>query len=131
MIEVVAPKEVGEKYPATIYAADIVTGNYGEQIKVKLVEPNKGIEILYLSLPMTQKNRTGRNWVSLFGHYPTEQVDEQALVGMTVDMVYAVKKTDPNDVVLDLLKPRTPKKDEDPAATVAAAQEADDLEAPF
>jgi hypothetical protein len=130
-IDVVAPKETGEKYPATVFKVDVEDGKYGPQLKVKLIEPTGGIEILYLQLPMRPKNRTGRNWVSLFGKYPDGPVDEQAMVGMTVHMVYATKKTNADEVVLDLLKPRTPDKDEDPTATVKQALVKEDLEAPF
>ena len=132
MIEVVKAKELGEKYPATIWKAEAVEGDYGPQVKVLLVEPNQNILALYLPIPATPKNRTGRVLTSLNGTYPTGTYDEQTLVGMTVDMVYAQKKGgEPGDLVLDLLKPRKPGKDEKPAETVADMVARDDLQAPF
>jgi len=48
------------------------------------------------------------------------------MVGMTVDMVFAQKKGgEPGDLVLDLLKPRTASKGEDPSKLVAEMVERD------
>ncbi len=133
MIEAVAPKQLGEKYPATIWKAEEVEGNYGPQVKVLLCEhPSSNIVALYLPVPATPKNRTGRILTALNGSYPSEAYDEQQLVGMTVNMIYAQKKGgEPGDLVLDLLTPRTPGKGEDPAALVEKMIAADDLEAPL
>jgi len=132
MIEVVKAKELGEKYPATIWKVEATEGDYGPQIKVLLVEPNGNIVPLYLPIPATPKNRTGRNLTSLNGTYPEGQYDEQLLVGQTVSMVYAQKKGgEPGDLVLDLLKPRTAGKGEDPVKLVKEMTDRDDQAAPF
>jgi len=132
MIEIVKAKELGEKYPATIWKVEPVEGQYGPQIKTLLVEPTGNILALYLPVPATPKNRTGRILTSLNGSYPDGQYDEQLMVGMTVDMVFAQKKGgEPGDLVLDLLKPRTASKGEDPVKLVAEMVERDDQEAPF
>jgi len=132
MIEIVKAKELGEKYPATVWKVEPVEGQYGPQIKTLLVEPTGNILALYLPVPATPKNRTGRILTSLNGTYPEGQYDEQLMVGMTVDCVYAQKaKGEPGDLVLDLLKPRTASKGEDPAKLVAEMVERDDQEAPF
>lgn len=131
MITPTPKKEQGEKYPATIYNVSLVDGDYGEQLLVKLVEPNENVERRYLPLPMTEKNRTGRWFTALLGGYPSGVTDEQQLVGMTVWMIYGPKFRAPEETVLDAVKPRTPDKGEDPSATVAKAIEADDMEAPF
>ncbi len=132
-MEVVAPKELGEKYPATIWKVEEVEGTYGPQIKVLLTErPSSNIVALYLPVPATPKNRTGRILTSLNGTYPIGSYDEQLLVGMTVDMIYSQKKGgEPGDLVLDLLKPRKADKDEKPGETVNEMTARDDLEAPF
>ncbi len=120
MIEVVKAKELGMKYPATVWKAEEVEGDYGPQIKVLLVEPTGNIIALYLPTPATPKNRTGRILTSLNGTYPEGEYDEQTLVGMTVDMIYAQKKGgEPGDLVLDLLKPRKKSQGEDTAKLVA------------
>jgi len=132
MIEIVKAKELGEKYPATIWKVEPAEGQYGPQIKTLLVEPTGNILALYLPVPATPKNRTGRILTSLNGSYPDGQYDEQLMVGMTVDMVFAQKKGgEPGDLVLDLLKPRTASKGEDPGKLVAEMVERDDQEAPF
>ena len=130
-IDVVPPKEVGEKYPATIFAAEPTEGLYGPQLKIRLIELNGQKHSMYMPLPATEKNRTGRNLKSLTGKYEAGVFDEQTLVGMTVDMVYAAKRGKADEVVLDLLKPRTPAKGEDVKATVEKAIAEDDFEAPF
>jgi len=132
MIDIVQAKELGEKYPATIWKVEAVEGQYGPQIKTLLVEPTGNILALYLPVPATPKNRTGRILTSLNGTYPEGQYDEQLMVGMTVDCVYAQKKGgEPGDLVLDLLKPRTASKGEDPSKLVAEMVERDNQEAPF
>jgi len=132
MIEIVKAKELGEKYPATIWKVESVDGQFGPQIKTLLVEPTGNILALYLPVPATPKNRTGRTLTSLNGSYPDGQYDEQLMVGMTVDMVFAQKKGgEPGDLVLDLLKPRTASKGEDPGKLVAEMVERNDQEAPF
>ena len=123
-IDIVPAKELGEKYAATIWNTELVEGDYGPQLKVLLVEPNNNIVPLYLAVPATPKNRLGRNLTSLNGTYPQGTYDETLLIGMTVDMVYAQKKGgEPGDLVLDLLKPRKPGKDENPSETVTRLQD--------
>jgi len=132
MIEVVKAKELGEKYPATIWKVEEVEGNYGPKIKVLLVEPSGNILALYLPIPATPKNRTGRIVTSLNGTYPEGQYDEQSMLGMTVDCIFAQKKGgEPGDLVLDLLKPRTAGKGEDPVKLVKEMTDRDDQAAPF
>jgi len=132
VIDVTPAKELGMKYPATIWKVEETEGDYGPQIKVLLVEATGSILALYLPVPATPKNRTGRNLTSLNGTYPEGQYDEQLLVAMTVDLIYAQKKGgEPGDLVLDLLKPRTASKGEDPGKLVAEMVERDDQEAPF
>ena len=130
-IDVVPPKQTNTAYPATIWASEIVDGDYGPQVRVKLVELNGNKVTLYLSLPATPGNRTGRVLASLMGGYPEDVVDEGLLVGMTVNMFYAVNRRDATKIVLDMLEPRKPGKGEDPAATVAKLQAEEDQEAPF
>ena len=139
-IDIVPPPELGEKYPATIWMVkdpdrlekDNGPPMYGEQIQVLLVETNGNMLSRYLPVPATIKNRTGRILTSLMGTYPTGTFDEQVLVGMTVDVVYAQKKGgNADELVIDLFKPRKPGKDEDPAATVAAMIEKEEQAAPF
>jgi len=94
--------------------------------------PSGNIVALYLPVPATPKNRTGRVLTALNGTYPKDSYDEQKLVGMTVDMVYAQKKGgEPGDLVLDLLKPRDPEPGEKPEEVVNEMAARDELEAPF
>ncbi len=125
-IAIVPAKELGEKYAATIWNTTLEEGLYGPQLKVLLAELNGNIVPLYMSVPATPKNRLGRNLTSLLGTYPQGTFDEETLIGMTVDMVYAQKKGgEPGDLVLDLLKPRKPGKDEDPTELVTRLQKQD------
>lgn len=130
-IEVVQPPVVGTPYPATIFKAVVEDGDYGPQLKLRIVEGNGNKSTLYLSLPMTAKNRTGRVATSLLGSYPSEAVDESVFVGMTVNMIYAVNRKDATKLVIDMLTPRKPGKTEKVALTVNKALEGDDQEAPF
>ena len=139
-IDIVPPPELGEKYPATIWMVkdperlekDNGPPKFGEQIQVLLVETNGNMLSRYLPVPATVKNRTGRILASLLGTYPTGTFDEQVLVGMTVDVVYAQKKGGtPDELVIDLFKPRKAGKDENPEATVGEMLAKEELEAPF
>ena len=130
-IEVVAKKEQGEKYKAVIYATEVVEGDYGPQVLVKLVEPNGNIERRYLPIPMTEKNRTGRWFTALLGGYPEGTVDETTIEGMPVYMIYGPKFKAPDETVLDMVKVRKADKDEDPAGIANDQKARDDAEAPF
>ena len=133
-IEVTPKKEIGEKYPATIWKAEPVDGEWGPQVRLALIETNGNLLSLFLPIPATERNRTGRVLTSLTGTYPEGTYDEQLLVGMTVDMIYAQKRgpgASPGDLSLDLLKPRKAGKNEDPVATVNEQMARDNLEAPF
>jgi len=124
VIEVAPKKELGEKYAATIVKVEEVDG-FREgtiQMKVTLKEhPSGSTESVYLPLPATERNRTGRILTALNGTYPEGQYDEQLMVGMTVSMIYKEKTIGANkgDLGLDLLKPRDKAKGEDPEALVA------------
>ena len=132
-IEVVAKKEIGEKYKAIVYSVELDDGDYGEQIKVGLLEsPSANKAFKWLPIPATERNRTGRTFTNMNGTYPTGTYDPSKWEGLPVSMIYAQKKGgEPGDLVLDLIKPRDAGKGENPVevANVAAAQ--DDLEAPF
>lgn len=130
-IEVVQPPTIGTEYPATIFSANVEDGDYGLQLKLRLIETNGNKGTLYLSLPMTTGNRTGRVSTSLLGKYPEGPIDEQMFVGMTVNMVYAINRRDASKLVLDMLTPRKPGKGEDVEATVTKANVDDDMQAPF
>ncbi len=120
MIDIVKAKELGEKYPMTVWKAEEVDGQFGPQINTLRGDPSGNSVALYLPVPATPKNRTGRILTALEGSYPEGQYDEQTLVGMTVDAIYAQKKGgEPGDLVLDLLKPRKKVQGEDPKALVA------------
>lgn len=133
-MEVAPRKEIGEKYPATIWKVEAVEGDYGPQVRVSLIEKNGNLLSLYLPTPATERNRTGRVLTSLNGTYPEGTYDETQFVGMTVDMIYAQKRgpsASPGDIVLDLLKPRKSGKNENPTETVNTQVAKDDQEAPF
>ena len=132
-IAVTAKKELGEKYPAVVYKVhDVEDGTYGPQFRVSLVELDGNKVSLWLSVPATERNRTGRVFTAMNGTYPEGSYDPSKWEGQPVAMVYAQKKGgEPGDVVLDLLKPRDPGKNEKPVDVANAAAAQDDLEAPF
>ena len=138
-IEVVAAKEQGEKYKAVIFSSEVQHGDPDategfkrqDQLKVKLIEPSGGVEVRYLPIPMTEKNRTGRWFKALTGKYPVGTVDEKSIEGLPVFMIYGPKFRAADETVLDAVKLRDPDKGEDPIAIANAAKEADDMEAPF
>jgi len=130
-IEVVQPPVIGQPYPTTIFKSEVVEGDFGTQLKLRMIDTQGQTHTLYLALPMTAKNRTGRVATALLGSYPTEAVDEQIFVGMTCNMIYAVNRRDATKLVIDALTPRKPSKTEDVEAVVAKAISDDDMEAPF
>ena len=132
-IAVTAKKELGEKYPAVVYKVHgVEDGTYGPQFRVSLVELDGNKVSLWLSVPATERNRTGRVFTAMNGTYPEGSYDPEKWEGQPVSMIYAAKKgTDSGEVVLDLLKPREAGKGEKPAEVANAAAAQDDLEAPF
>jgi hypothetical protein len=132
-IAVTAKKELGEKYPAVIYKIhDVEDGLYGPQFRVSLVELDGNKVSLWLSVPATERNRTGRIFTSMNGKYPEGSYDPEKWEGLPVHMIYAQKKGgDSGELVLDMLKPREAGKTEKPADIANKAQAQDDLEAPF
>ena len=132
-ISVTPRKELGEKYPAVIYKIHPVEdGQYGPQFRVSLVELDGNKVSLWLGVPATERNRTGRVFTSMNGTYPQGSYDPEKWEGLPVSMIYAQKKGgEPGDLVLDLLKPREAGKNEKPAEAANTAAAQDDLEAPF
>ena len=130
-IKVVQPPVAGTSYPATIFNVKVIDEDFGPQIKLRMIETNGQKHSMFLPIPMTAGNRTGRVWVSLLGSWPDDEVDEQLLQGMTVNLIWAVNRKDATKLVRDMLTPRKPEKGEDVEAVVLKAQADDDLDAPF
>ena len=132
-IAVTAKKELGEKYKAAVWGiSPVEDGLYGPQFQVKIVEQDGNKITLWLSVPATERNRTGRCFTAMAGTYPTGSYDPETWIGKPVFLVYAQKKGgEPGDVVLDLIKPRDLDKGEKLDDLVNAARAQDELEAPF